>query len=96
MAPNVKYKTAVERQAARRRSRTAVRQRAKEEGERLGPAPSCGHNGAPAAGWPEPPPEVIEEAQRAYAALGRRSIVSELQGDPLPGRSALDRMGRLP
>jgi hypothetical protein len=35
------------------------------------------------------PPEVIDEARRAYAWIGGRSIVAEPQGDPLPGRSAI-------
>jgi hypothetical protein len=35
----------------------------------------------------DPPPEVIEEAVRAYAAP--RSITAMVCGDPPPGRSAL-------
>jgi hypothetical protein len=37
-----------------------------------------------------PSPAAIAEAKRAHA-LGHQSTVAALMGDPLPGRSALDR-----
>jgi len=39
-----------------------------------------------------PPAHVLEERNRAYA--GDVSLTAAWMGDPLPGRSALERMGR--
>lgn len=41
---------------------------------------------------PNPSQEVLDEARRAYSH--EQSLSARLCGDPLPGRSALDRRGR--
>ncbi len=77
--------------AIRRRERNRVRmmrRRAKGTPERDRPPVRHFY-----AGGLAPSPETIEEAARAIAA-GPRNITAALCGDPLPGRSALDRRSR--
>lgn len=88
--PRKRY-TEEERKAARKRSRLAVYAREKEARAR-NPLPRRAGVGIEQIITIVVPPEVIAEALYAHAWRGPRAIVAELQGDPLPGRSALDLM----
>lgn len=71
-----------------RQAETKVRRLARE---RAGDIVMCG-NVTSRVGRPEPSPQTLEEAARAHAAP--RELRHVLCGDPLPGRSALDRRRR--
>jgi hypothetical protein len=85
----LKYHTAEQRQSARKRQRVEARERGKKEREE-NPLATRADVGIEQPVTIIVPPEVMAEAKLAYSWLGRRSVTAELQGDPLPGRSALD------
>lgn len=68
-----------------RQAETKVRRIARERAE---DGLTCGQI-SPVGGRPGPSPQTLEEAARVHAAP--RELRHILCGDPLPGRSALDR-----
>lgn len=87
--PRFVYATQAERVAARQRQRRESAEREKAAIARAGGALHRGHIGISNKGWAVPPQPVLAEATAAHAC--GRSITAILMGDPLPGRSCLDR-----
>lgn len=90
------YLTEAERIASRRqhwRTRAADQRRKRKRTRKISGVALSYNMVVRALEFIEPPPaHVIAERDRALYAP--RSITAELLGDPPPGRSALDRMGR--
>jgi hypothetical protein len=87
--PRPKYHTAEERQAARKRSR--LKAYAAEKAELH--AAAAGREAAGMTDFaprPRPSLEALREAERVKH-LVHPTIVGQLMGDPLPGRSALEK-----
>lgn len=87
-----KYETAEQRRAARKRSRDAAYERGKEQ-RAADPLATRADVGIPQPEKIIVPPDRLADAERVKH-LSHSTIVGALMGDPLPGRSALDRTRR--
>lgn len=86
-----KYHSEKERRAARRRQRTASYERAKKE-QKANPLATRGELGIRQPEKIIVPPDRLADAER-IKYLSHPTLVGHLMGDPLPGRSALDKRG---
>jgi hypothetical protein len=84
-----KYGSAEQRLAAKKRQRVAACERGKKE-RRENPLPTRASMGIHQYKTPDIPPELLADAER-IKHLSHSTIVGHLMGDPLPGRSALDK-----
>ena len=84
-----KYGTEAERQAARKRSRLKAYEASREETAAAKAGRTCAGLGNPK--HVNVPPDILADAER-IRHMEHPSIVGRLTGDPMPGRSALDRM----
>ncbi len=89
--PALKYHTEEARQAARRQSRVAAQERELKE-RRDHPLATRSDLGIGQPTRLDIPPDILADAER-IKHLEHESLTGRLMGDPLPGRSALDRMG---
>jgi hypothetical protein len=87
--PRVKYHTEEERQAARRQQRNASYERALQE-RKAHPLATRGELGIHQTSHIDIPPDILADAERVKH-LEHPTLVGQLMGDPLPGRSQLDK-----
>lgn len=88
--PRLKYHSAAERQAARKRSRLLAYAKEKVELAEAAQGRRAAGMGTQPESRPVPPPDILADAER-IKHMRHPTLVGHLMGDPLPGRSALDK-----